>query len=245
MTSSTTTVALSFPPASLARRTKASAAWRGIACLGQDVGDLFGGHLVGEPVRAEQEAVAFFGDELPDVDGHLGLDSERPGEDVAMGVDRRLLLRQLAARHELLGHRMVGGELDQAVAVQAVGPRVPDIGEHQPVTVVGGDQSRRDHGGAHAPEVHILVAAFPHRLVGVVDGGGQPFGGGLAGELGLQGLDGGARRDLAADVTSHPVRHGEQGEALEREVLVDRAHPTHVGGRTRPEDGQRPSVELV
>ncbi len=180
ITSSTTTVALSLPPASLAMRTRVSAASRGSRVRERTAVISFDGHLVGEPVGTEKEAVTFLGDELPYVDVDVGLHPERPGEDVAVRVHRRLLLGQLTARHELLGHGMVGGELYQRVSVQAVGTGVPHVGEHQAVALVGCHQGGRDHRGAHAPQIDVGMAAFPYRLVGVVDGTGQPLGRGLA-----------------------------------------------------------------
>ena len=104
---------------------------------------------------------------------------------------------------------MVGGELDQVAAVQPVCPRVPHVGEHQPVPIVSGHQRRRDHRGAHTPQIHVGAATFPYRPVRLMDRTRKTVGGRLAGELGLQGIDGGSSCDLAAHVPAHPVRHRE------------------------------------
>ncbi len=171
MTSSTTTVTLSLPPASVGHVAPGSRRPRcgSRVAVRTSVICSEGTSLV-SPSEHSRNRSPFFGDDLPHVDVDVGLDTQSPGQDVAVGVDGRLLLRELAPCHELLGHGMVGGELDQLVAVQPVRPRVTHVGEHQPVAVVGRHQGRRDHRGPHAPQVDVGAAALPHRPVRLVDG---------------------------------------------------------------------------
>ena len=115
-----------------------------------------GGDLVGESVGTQEVAVALHGDDLPDVHLDLGADAEGPGEDVAFGVDGRFGLRQRPLGHQLLGHRVVHAQLVEDPAVEAVGPGVTHVDQHQTVAVGGGDQGGGRDGGAHAPQGLVI-----------------------------------------------------------------------------------------
>ena len=145
----------------------------------------------------------------------------------------------VALGHQFFGHRVVHAQLDEGVATEAVGAGVAHVHEHETVAVGRGHQGGGGHGGAHAPQGLVVHPVFPHGLVGLLDGRHQSVDGRVAGETGLQGFDGDGGGHLAAHVAPHAVGHGEEGAALEGAVLVDRAHPAHVGGRSRSQDGHR------
>jgi hypothetical protein len=106
---------------------------------GEDVGDLIVSHLVREAIAAEEETTSRLGFQLPDVERHLCLDTERTSEDVAMGMDGGFLRRELALADHLLHDGVVVCQLAEPLRapVEHVGPRVPDVDENEapaPVT---------------------------------------------------------------------------------------------------------------
>ncbi len=76
---------------------------------GEDLADLALGELVREPVAAQEETAPRFRFEIPDVEVDLGVDPERPRENVTVRVDGRLVGRQLALANHLLHDGVVLG----------------------------------------------------------------------------------------------------------------------------------------
>ena len=79
------------------------------------------------------------------------------------------------------------------------------------------------------------TAPVPDRLVRLLDGSEKTFDGRPASEGRLQCIYGCARRDVAARMTAHTVGHPVKRAALDRQVLVDGADASDVGGRTLTE----------
>ena len=218
----------------------------GVVELAQDRGHLVASHFVGQAIRAEHHPVAGAELELPHVGLHLGRYPEGPGEDVALGMDRRLLLRHLTVAHPLFGQAVVGGDLGHLALGEDVGPGVPDVGQREHVPALRAAHQR--HGGQcgpHPPEVGVELALLPHGGVRLREGLAQPVHGRCPFEGAVQRLDGNARRHLAADVTAHAVGDRVQVRALERQILVDGADPPHVGGGPRPQHRQRETSKTV
>ncbi len=214
--------------------------------LAQDVCDLVGPDLIGQAVRAEEHAVAGAQRELPHVGLDLGGNAEGAGEDMALGVDGCLLLCHFAVAHPLLGQAVVVSDLRQLAPGEDVGPGVADVGQGQHVLAPGTAHQR--HGGErcpHAAEVRVGLALLPDRGVGLHEGLAQPLDARCPLERLVERLHGDPRRHLTADVTTHAVRDRVEVGALERQVLVHRADPADVGGRARPQNGQRETSKTV
>ncbi len=203
----------------------------------EDVRDAVRGHLVGESVRAQDVAVATFGLDLPGVDLHLGGDAEGPRQDVPLGMNGRFGLRKLAPGHELLRHRVVGGELLQSARTEPVGARVPHVGEDQAVAAVRRHQGRRGQGRSHTAQVGVVAAPVEDGLVGTSHRLDQTPRRGVATETALEAVHRQARGHLATGVATHAVGHSEQRDGLEGQILVDGPDPADVGCRSRPQDG--------
>ena len=62
--------------------------------------------FVEKTVAAQQEAVTAGRGKLPTVNGGIDFDSQSPGEDVALGMDSRLLGSQFPSTHQI-GHQAV------------------------------------------------------------------------------------------------------------------------------------------
>ena len=97
--------------------------------VAQDLDDLVVADLVDEPVAAQQEAVAAHERQRPGVDPHGGVDAEGAGDDVAARVGARLVVGDVAGRHELLHVAVVDGDPPQPAVAQQVRPRVADVDE--------------------------------------------------------------------------------------------------------------------
>lgn len=107
------------------------------------------------------------------------------------------------------------------------------------------DQRQRRQGGAHAPELGVVVALPPDRGVGPDEGLLEA----PAGRLGHEGLAQRVHRHpcrhLAAHMATHPVGHGKEVRRFERKVLVGSPHPAHVGGCTRVQLDHRVTSNTV
>ena len=89
--------------------------------------DLVGVDLVEQAVGAQQEPVALVGEHRARVDEDLRVDAEGTGDDVALRVDRGLVVGDLAVPLEL-GHQVVVvAELDELVVAEQVDARVADV----------------------------------------------------------------------------------------------------------------------
>ena len=161
-------------------------------------------------------------------------------------VDGGLGLRDLAVAHPLLGQAVVGRHLNQAALRVHVRPGVTHVGQGQRVlALVAADQGHRRQRGAHAPKAGVGLALLPDCGVRLRKRPAQPVHGGLAFEGPVQRLDGHSRRDLAADMAPHAVRHRVEVRTLERQVLIDGTDPPDVGSRAGPQDGQRETSNTV
>ena len=120
---------LSMPPARFAALIRRSAASCGSRRLVQDRLDLRLGDHAGEPVAAQQEAVAGDDVDVALVDLDVWLGAERPGEDVAVRMGLGLVLGDLARLHHPVDERVVLGELPELAGAEQVGAGVADVRE--------------------------------------------------------------------------------------------------------------------
>ena len=218
--------------------------------------DLGVGDLVDQSVAAQQEAVAADERKGPPVDLDVGIDAERPRDDVAPRVGARLVLGDVAGGDEFLHVAVIDGDPSEPVVAQQVGARVADVGEHQRLGGVYGDDDRfgrrvvlvdvglsatgervgddRDRGDrrAHA----TLGRVGDRRPEDVAVGGGDRVDhvGGrreiVFGQAGGDPLDGEFAGDLAGLVAAHAVGDDEDAVAGEDVVLVVRTELSGVGG---------------
>ena len=127
MMSTTTTVMLSRPPFSFARRTSSFGGFLRVGEPPQHRGDLIVGELVAQSVTAEHETIAGERQDLPRVDRDVGIDAERAGQHVALGVPIGLAGRERAVTDQLRDQAVILGQLLQLVAGVDVDPRVADV----------------------------------------------------------------------------------------------------------------------
>ena len=201
----------------------------------QDGCDLVVGDLVGQPVTAQEQAVPGVGEDLPHVRLDLGTHPQHAGEDVALGMDGGLVQAEPSFPHEVLHQAVILGEAAQLALLEQIGARVADVDDDQPVLAVHLDEGDRGQGGAHAPQVGIVLSAVPNGPIGLLDRGDQTFRGAIALEVHPQSLDRREGRHLAAAVATHAVSHGEQRFGYDEVVLVVAANPAGVGGRPEAE----------
>ena len=83
--------------------------------------DLGVGDLVDQSVAAQQEAVAADEREGPPVDLDVGIDAERPRDDVPPRVGARLVLGDVAGGDEFLHVAVIDGDPAEPVVAQQVG----------------------------------------------------------------------------------------------------------------------------
>jgi hypothetical protein len=177
------------------------------------------GDDTGQAVGADQVAVA--GADL--ADGQVGLDplaaAQGPHEQGPLRVRGRLLLGDAALVDQALHPGVVLGDLGQHPVAQQVGARVADVDEAEPLT---GPQ-QRGQGGAHALQGRVVLDHLPQLLVGALHGGaerGEDVG---AGDVVVEGDDGGDHLgggDLAGGLAAHAVGDREQSRTGVAGVLV-------------------------
>ena len=131
VTATTTTVMLSSPPALLAASTSCVAARVGIGLAPERGGDVVGLHHAGEPVGAEQDAIAGHELDRVHVDVDRRVDAERTRDDRSLRVHRGFLGGELALADELLDQAVVVGDLAELAVVQQVRARVADVTDEQ------------------------------------------------------------------------------------------------------------------
>ncbi len=110
---------------------------------GDDGGDLVVVDLVDQPVAAQHEPVAADDRHRPRVDPHTGLDPERPGDDVAAGVEAGLGAGDRTLGDEFLHEAVVDRDLAQAAVAEHVAARVADVGDPEHLARRCGRRSRR------------------------------------------------------------------------------------------------------
>jgi hypothetical protein len=186
--------------------------------------------LLGEhhqPVAADQVDVAVAGGPGVVVDLDVAFGPERSGDDRALRVAARLLLRDLALALELGDERVVLGQALELAVAQPVHPRVAHVGDRD----VALRQVRGGHRGAHPGALTVGLRHLDDPLVGDVHQAGEPLlrAAGPVGQAVLERLDRSARRDLARLRPAHPVRDCEQRRAREVRVLVALALAAGVG----------------
>src|SRR5690606_10341734 len=137
---------------------------------GQHRGDGRLRDLVEQAVGAEHEAVAVVGVDREDVDGHLVVDAEDPGDDVALRVHGRLLGRQAALAHQVGHQAVVGGHLVELAGGVAVAAGVAHVGDRQDLVTLVLDDGEGDDRRAHAGELGVVGAGPVDGGVGRLDG---------------------------------------------------------------------------
>jgi hypothetical protein len=199
----------------------------------EDVGEAAVVEDAGGAVAAEQQPVAV--GELDHEQVGVGLlhAVERLEDEVAVGVDPRLLLADPALVDQRLHERVVLGELGQLAVAEEVGPAVPDVADAD----AGPVEEGHGGGGAGAVEGRVGVDEPADADVGLVQRPGHPVeqpGPGVVGgrvvEL-AQLLDGGRRRDIAAGRATHAVADAQQPRPGVTGVLVVLADPADIGDR--------------
>ena len=113
----------------------------------------------GQPVGADEEHVARARRVDVEVDLHGRLGPQRARDHRALRVRLRLLLGELAARHELADQRVVAGEPHEVAAAQQVAARVAHVRDHDGVVGHVGGGERRAHARALAVRARALVDA--------------------------------------------------------------------------------------
>ena len=209
----------------------------GIRQPAQDRGDLAVTHLVGEAVAAEQEAVAFVGEDLPHVGLDVGPHAQHPGEDVALGVGGGLVGAELALPDQVLHQAVVLGEPAQFPLLEQVGARVAHVDDDEALLPVHLHQRHRGQRRPHPPEVGVVLGSIPDGRVGPAGGFDQPVRAPVLLERLAERPDGRERRHLSAPVAAHAVGHREEGLGDDEVVLVVAAHATGVGRRAEAERG--------
>jgi hypothetical protein len=202
----------------------------GIVHPTQHRGDAGFRNLVEQPVGAQQEAVTGHRLDGEDVDRHPVVDPERAGDDVALGMDRRLFGRQRAFAHQVGHQAVVVGELFELADRIAIDPRVADVGHRQHLVAVLVNNGQRHHRGAHAGEVGIAGGGLVDRLVGLLDGFDQAVDR-VIGEAAADRLTGDRGRHVAAPMSAHAVGDGPEADVVAGHVVVvvRGTHAPHVG----------------
>ena len=107
--------------------------------------------FVEQPVAAQQVPVAQHRLEFPAVDYRVGLDAQRPGENVALRVAGSLLGGDLPGPHQVRHQAVVIAHLCEFPNGVAVHTAVSDVGDGQHlVTRCRVDDGQRTQGRAHA-----------------------------------------------------------------------------------------------
>ncbi|MDQ0812331.1 hypothetical protein QFZ63_004045 [Streptomyces sp. B3I7] len=179
----------------------------------------------GQPVGADQIAVA--GPHL--TDGQVRLDvlaaAQRTHQQRPLRVCGRLLLGDAALVDQALHPGVVLRDLGQHAVAQQVGAGVADVHHAEPLP---GPQQRGQRG-AHALELGVLLDHGAQLVVGALHIGAQRGEDVRAGDVVVQGDDGGDHLgggDLAGGLAAHAVRDGEQAGTGVSGVLV--ALPDHA-----------------
>ena len=184
----------------------------------ESLGDGLGGHHAGQPVGADQIAVA--SGDLPDGQGRVDLGAvQRAQQQRALWVVGRFLLGDPAVIDERLHEGVVMGQLVQDATPVEVGAGVADMRHPEPAAVK--EQGRQS--GAHAVEFGVLVHNVGDRAVAVAGGlcqGAQQV---SAGVPLVQRHEGGYHQPgchVTGRVPAHSVGDYQQGVAGVDRVLV-------------------------
>ena len=173
----------------------------------------------GQPVRAEQVAVA----RLAVVHRQVRLGDrpavQRPQQQRALRVGGDVVGADPALVHQRLHQRVIVGDLVELAVAQQVTARVADVAHGR--VPVGPEQ--RGQRGAHALDGGVGDDHFLQPHVGGGDRRGQLAQHVAVGRLGVEFRhrgDGQGAGHLACGVAAHPVRHREQARPRVRRVLV-------------------------
>ena len=172
------------------------------------------------------------------VDGHVRVDADHPGEDVALRMVVGLGRRDLALVDHLLDQGVVLGQRTKLASPEQVRPRVADVREvRRPAAAVD-----LDRGDGRAHPGHRAVAGRPveHGPVGVANPVGK-----RRRLLAAHDLHGKRRRHLAAPVAAHAVGHDVQGRLGPEGVLVALTCPPDVRRRPHPELHSQPLRRFI
>jgi hypothetical protein len=100
----------------------------------EDGAQLLVADLTRQPVAAQQEGVAdLYREGAFQVDLHVGLGSQRAGDDVLGHVGQGLADRLAPGPLQLPHQAVIEGQLLQVAAAEPVGPAVPHVGQHRPL----------------------------------------------------------------------------------------------------------------
>ena len=190
--------------------------------------DLLVRDFVGEPVAAQDVAVACLGFDFPFVDFDLSMHTDRPGQHVAVGVVGGLFGVDVASAHQLGHIAVVVRELMQHPPTLAVDAGIAHVDQPEVRAAFVGDHCDGGQGCAHSVELWAGDRGVVHHLVGRMDCGTKA----LAAVMfcARNGADSEIGRDLTTLVPAHPVRDDEQAAVREHGVLIGSANPTLVGG---------------
>ena len=203
----------------------------GVVDVAEDLGHFVAVDLIGQSVRTQDQPVAGVEIQLPHVRFDMVGDAEGAREDVPLRMDRCFRLRHFPLPHPFFGQAVIVGDLRHFATGVHVGPGVTDIGQRKHVAALGATDQR--HGRecrAHAPEVLVGLALMPDGGIGLRERIAQPVHRRLPLEGLFERLDCDPRRHLAPDVATHAVGDGVEVRSFQRQILVDGADPSHVGG---------------
>ena len=198
----------------------------------------------GEPVAAQQVAVA--GQRLAhgQVELHVVAAVERPQDHVALWVGAGLFGGDPALVDQALHERVVVGDLGEDAVAQQVAAGVPDV--QQPEAVAG--EQQRGEGGAHAVEGCVAVDHVAQMRVGTDGGlaqGGQQVGAGGVLVEGRERGDSDRAGNLSGGVPAHPVGDREQPGAGVDAVLVPGTQQPDVRQRGVAQRQGHPAARLI
>ncbi len=207
--------------------------------LGEHLVDDLGADEVGEPVRAQQIAVA----DLEFADRQVGLvvgvAGHHPGDQRALRVVLGLLRGDPVLVDELLDEGVVLGDLGELALTQQIGPAVADVGSDE----LGAGAEHRDRRGPHAAEVGVFLHRLSELGVCFAQLLAEHAQGGLAGQALViqrrQRPDNHRARDVARGVPAHAVGQDEQVRTGIPTVLVAAFRAEAEVGAGRVAQGDR------
>ena len=198
-----------------------------ILLLSQHSGDVVVGDHRGEPVRADEHAVAVLQIDGREVDVHLAVDAERARDDAPLRMSFRLLLGQSPLAHHATHECVVLSQLLQRAIPEEIGARIPDVRDVGAPVVEHQQGARRPH----AMQRVVVLGAAEDRAVGLAQHLRERLRVRRVGVTQAVGddVDRGRGGDIAGQMTTHAVGDREQRLLDQVGVFVALADPARVG----------------
>ena len=154
-----------------------------------------------------------------EIDLHVGMRTQRAGDDVLGNEAGHLAARHLAGRHHFPHQAVIERQLLERVPAQAIDAAVADVGHDRHA----GQQHQHAARGAHALKFGVGLAAFVDVGVGGEHGLAQRFGGRAIEQLAIgvrHAFAGHLAGQLAGGMRAHAIGHHEQVAAPLPVLLV-------------------------